>query len=958
MLKLVKFIVLILMHIFFLGVIFYCFWPISTWYLNHRPILGVDFYHTATWIKFFKENLHFIQQNYVDFWYGGTQILSYPIINWFRVFAIVAHILPVHTAIKLTSLGVFFLSIIFVYLGTHRLSGNPFVAVTLAILVMFSSNMYGSLTWGGSLPYFANQLFFPLILWLMACFLESGSRRWYYFGILALGFAITGHIGNASAFFLPSVLTLILFGQRNKPVGIITRLKEVFVYIIILDVLVYRYIGQFWLILINIISTLLSGLSLIKVPSFSHTSSTTLVEPSAVSNINQQIAQFYRNSFYKVFTDTNQLLLVGLGIAIVIFLIAFTVSRRKTDVLGFIAWTIVCVYSVLHVYLNANGISFLSQGWYRAFWQFPVTLAFLIASFVGSALKGIRPHGKVAHIGFFTICSVIAITAGIVSVTNHDSQKTIAIVENQSSPSSAYPEALNLFKSDAEFARLKNSLLPSWMSANEKNYRFFSDDAQVIVWWNALFDIPQARGYLDAPGNTNQHHLLDQAIAGNGLMVNYKYDENIAHNMALYYLDWYAIKYFEGGHVSQSPNKTPSTYLKDAIAQTADVETKGVTFVVGTKSGKPEIHDDVSQFLKYYRFKDEITSPIVTISNAPTLACFCDFPAYESLVKILSMHNIHSRMLVSLYIPESIDSYSLELMKKFDVVLLSNYKYNNRNKTFSLLKNYLEQGGKLLFDTGGEVKESESKNLPEWFPFRQSERKGLGREWNLDFEARDETFQDVDVPAFAPPLFDKNEWSFSFPLNSVKPESVVLLKQNSKPLLIRSKVGLGTLYWSGMNLVYHIQYYTNLPESNLFMRILTALVPLELHDYTQANPNFEGSNVINIKSPSSGRGILIKRQMFDDWSAIVKGQRLKLIKSGPSFPGFIYIPLDNKGSVEGQIRYEGNKEHYIYWILTAVMGLLLFDLSILNGSLLMKQLRKLYGFFRKKTASWWEKEGE
>lgn len=953
--KIVKILGLVLLHIIFIGVILFSFWPIASWYLNHQPILGVDFYHTATWIRFFKDNLHLIQHSYLDFWYAGIHIISFQVINWYRVYSLVAQFLPLIFSIKVTSLAAFFLMLVFVYLGTFRLSRNPFVALALAILVTYSSNMYGSLTWGGSIPYFANQLFFPLLLWVYASFLESGNKRWYYFGILALGFAVAGHVANAAAFGLPASLILILLGKRKSSTRIKTRIKEAFILIVGMELLVNRFIGQFWLMLISLFSNLLSVFKFIKLPAVGPIS-TSQIESSQISA--DPIAEFYRNIFYKVFTNTNSWLLVGLGVAVGLFIVAVIISRRRREALSVIAWATICLYSVLHVYLNANGISFLAQGWYRAFWQFPVTLAFLIASLVGVTHTLIGTYGRVFKIGIFSVWTVLAVTAGVAAVVDRQAEKTILTLEKESSPSSAFPEALGLIKSDADLEKLKKTLLPPWIESKDKNYRIFHSDAQVIVWWNAMFDVPQVRGYLDAPGNPNQHHLLEQAVAGGGLVENYKYPEDIARNMALYYIDWYAVKYGEGGHLSQSPNKPPSTYLDDVIAQHTEVETHGAYILYETKSGKPEIHDEVPQYLKYYRFKDEITSPIVTVSNAPSLACFCDYPAYESLVKILSMHGVHSRKLVSLYIPEAIDSFSETEIKNFDTVLLSNYSYKNRNNTFKLLGEYLKSGGKLVFDTGGEVKESESKSLPEWFPFKTTERGGLGVEWNLEVDTESEIFRDVNIEGFGPPVFDQSEWNFSYPVGDLKPVAQILLKQNDKPLLTKSAVGDGTLYWSGMNIVYHTQYYTNVPESLLFINILTSLVPIEEQEYTEVKPTYRGSNVIDMKSQTSGHGILIKRQMYDTWSAKVKGQQAKIIKAGPSYPGFMYIPLQTKGPIEARVAYIGYYRIYILWFVSVITTVILLDLAILNGALLTKYLRMLIRRFSKRTAVWWAKEEE
>ena len=231
--------------------------------------------------------------------------------------------------------------------------------------------------------------------------------------------------------------------------------------------------------------------------------------------------------------------------------------------------------------------------------------------------------------------------------------------------------------------------------------------------------------------------------------------------MALYYLDWYSIKYLEGGRLSKSPNKGPSRYLKDSIDKTEEVVAKGAYILYATKSGKPEVWEDVPQTLNYYKFKDEIISPIISGTNAKTALCICSWPAYESLLKVLSINNINSRRLITTYLEDAkIDSLSSRDLKNFDIVILTDYKYKNRNKAFNLLKRYIEDGGAVLIDTGGEVRESKAENLPEIFPFGALTRKGLGKAWELS-NLSSELVKDVNVENFSPLIFDKFEWNFS-----------------------------------------------------------------------------------------------------------------------------------------------------------------------------------------------------
>lgn len=947
--KIVKVFLSLFLHIAALGVIMWALWPIVSWYLNHRPILGVDFYNTATFARYFKNNFDFLPRSYLDFWYAGSPIDGYLVMNWYKVYALVSGLLPLLTAIKYTSIFSFGLLICFAYLGAYRLSKNHFLSALISLLIIYSPNMYGSLTWGGSLPYFANQLFLPAVLWLMASYLDTGNKRWYWLSILILGVAISGHIGNGGAFMLPMALILLLFGKRVVATSIWKRIKEVGVFLLLLSLIIYKYLTWFWGVLFGTLGTVFQGLPLLN-PSKTNTA----FFSQTVSDTGRAITEYIWDRFFTLFTDTNKLFYLLLGAVFILFILAVITGKNRRNALGVIAWFFLFVYAIAHVYVNARGISFVSQGWYRAFWHFPVVTGFFIASLAGFTYGALAARSKLLGAGVY---AVLALVAGIISIwlfINQATEQTISTIEHDSSISSAYPQVLDLVRSEEELRQLK--LYPTWMDVRDQNYRLYTSDAEVNVWWNALYDLPLVRGYLDPPGNISQHFLLAQAIGGDGLVKNYKYPEEIAKNMALYYIDWYAIRYAEGGHLSHSDNHPPSSYLKEAIADETTVETKGVYFLYQTESGKPEVYEDVPQYLYFYRFADEITSPIVTLSNAPTLLCLCDYPAYESLIKILSMHNLNSRSLVTAYWSEAVDRLTKKDLASFDLLVMSNYRYQNRLRAHELLKDYLKSGGKVFIDTGGETPDSQSNALPEWLPFSETKRKGLGNEWNFQKNQENEIVKNFDFTGFSPPVFDNNEWNLSYPVGKMDDQASVLLSQMDKPILISSTYGGGKVVWSGMNLGYHVQYYTNVEESKLYVNILKTMLPLSFKEYTATQTDFINAGSLKVQASEGGRGVLIKQQMYPAWKFTLNGRNVKGYTSGPSHPGFIYIPLGGEKSVDLSVAYIGEPRRYMETGISWFVGLLLIDLSLFGGHFISKRLEFVKQFIKKRTSRWWEKE--
>lgn len=940
------------LHVAALAVVFFAFAPIASWYYAHRPILGVDFFNTVTHVRLFAEELNLPMWAFRYFWFGGSPLYTDFSIGWYYPIALVAQFVPLLSAVKLSLLVSFFLFLVFTYLAAHRLSNHQFFSAAVTILVAFSPNLFGSLTWGGSLPYFANQLFYPLALWLLASYLETGKRRWFWGAALAVGLSILGHAKNAGAFILPSTAVVFLFGIRRNKLGFKRRVVELLVFIFAVILLSSRVSIPLFT---GVIGAALEGNIL---NPFGAAPSLQFGEAGGSVSGQSAVAVWERGQFGVLAADTNQWLFYLVGLALAVVLVALVADREKRRVVGILPWFLILAYGAFHVYANSHGFPFLQQGWYRAFWHFPVALALFVASLVGYSLSAFsrasKTLGRVASIALMVFCVALL---GVV-YRSQDWERTIEVVEAKSSPSSAYPEAINLVRDDAELKALEDDLTPAWLNPNDRNWRLYDSDAQVNVWWNGLFDMPLVRGYIDPPVGTDRMgniFLTDQAVGADGLVTNFDYPEDVARNMALYYIDWNALRYFEGGHVSISDNKAPSSYLADAIVEEAQAETIGLYRLYETESGKPEIQD-IPQYLHYYRFADELVSPVLSVSQASTLLCLCDWPAYESLTKVLSMQNINSQKLVTIYADRHADSFSPEELSSFDVIYMSGYTYRDQYRAFSRLTDYVTEGGKLIIDTGGEVREAESIDLPSLFPFAGTSRTGLGKVWDLD-SGGDALLKGVRLEFFSPPVFDGMDWKLSYPQGEVDPDARVLLRHQGHPIIVTREVGEGSLVWMGMNLAYHIHANTNMEEAKLFLRLLETLQPLEEHEYVPGTPEFVSSRLVRFHSDRGGRGLLFKEQFYPGWFARVNGKRRPAYSSGPAYPGYLYVPLAEDGPVTAEFEYWGRGRWYAEFIFTLALSFVILDL-VFGGRVVGNRTIGVGKRLLKRFSKWWEHEEE
>ena len=133
--------------------------------------------------------------------------------------------------IQIYVLASLFLLIVFSYLLYFHLSKSRTLAFLISLFVLYSVNIYGSFTWGGSLPFFATQFFLPLVLLLASKYLETQNSRWFFAAILTTGLGFFLHPLPIFAFVVPTVSILLFVclkvGKRNILSNLFERFRKI-----------------------------------------------------------------------------------------------------------------------------------------------------------------------------------------------------------------------------------------------------------------------------------------------------------------------------------------------------------------------------------------------------------------------------------------------------------------------------------------------------------------------------------------------------------------------------------------------------------------------------------------------------------------------------------------------------------------------------------------------------------
>ncbi|MBI3396890.1 hypothetical protein HY045_00275 [Candidatus Woesebacteria bacterium] len=937
--------ILILLHTTALIVVIYSFLPMAKWYFDNKPLWGVDFFYTASLVNVIKENIALPPAIWNYAWSTGwPMVSSFPILHYFLILPLTLFF-PIIISVKLwmmITLGLFFIGC---YACFYILSKNHGLSVVLTIAAIYSVGVYGTLMWGGSLPNHATQAFLPWTIFYTIRYLQKKSFSNILFSGFLSGLAILGHPQIAISYIFPSVLILLLFSFGE--IKLLQRIKAGIIFGVVAVVIgfpiLYSSVGSLRYFIVK--------------DSFKIASSTVKVD----MQLERDIKAFHSRQPLRMYIDTNTTIFILLGISLAGFLFA-AVLKRKSDVFtSVIPYIILAGYFAIYIWIFSFGISIFHGGWYRLFWATPLWLGLPVAALLfqfQDSIESLMQKYKYIVRGLFNVAIILVSIPLLIHYSSDIREKIIL----RSNPSSAFPDIINLYANN--FESLTNRLTPDWLDANRTDYRLYDADQTVNIWWSALYKMPLGRGYLDPPLKQTQGFTfwLDAALSFDSLTgkdqlaSSFNYPEDIGFNNTLYLLDWYSIKFIEG--VREGTTVTallPKELTKDYFIHDTLLDFNNEKYEKGNKT------------LRYFELKDDLTSPILTGTNAPTIGVFATDAGYETVVRAMGDANLNSKKVIPLKLGNYLDKVNENDLKGMDALILYDYSYYNKNASFKKIENYVNNGGKIFVDTGTEVGEANSEGpLPKIFPIDKTFRKSLGSSWDLSVDPSNIT-NGVDFTKFDPPIFDNGPWNISFPRSEsdTRPNSKVIVRNHGTPILISKQMGSGEVIWSGINFPYHTIRFHNSNEITLFANIISELVPLNKLPPPASVVSFESAQKRSVLT-SGATGVLFKEENYPGWSAGIGDKRVgnsisaKIWKAGPAYPGFMYVRIPKKYSGQNAIvtfNFSGVPLTWIFSVLSFTVAFIIAEKFLLRGLLFGRGMEIIKRKLHLNLVSWWGKEG-
>jgi hypothetical protein len=459
------------------------------------------------------------------------------------------------------------------------------------------------------------------------------------------------------------------------------------------------------------------------------------------------------------------------------------------------------------------------------------------------------------------------------------------------------------------------------IDSTETNFRIASPADNLSVWLNAVYDVPQTRGYAPGPQVTNpvwQFWLESTA-----------WNADASEKQRTFLFDWYAVKWIY----------VPAPY----IPITAGVLPKF--------NGHPDLYEVVpsrsggtSLTFSYLR-----PTPIALATNAPAILVIGQPENYQIVFRDLSYSGFDTAHAIPVQGGPYVDDYSAQELAQFDEVLIYGGGAHNSARAYDLLNGYVRSGGGLIVESSGSPLVG-GPGINEPVPITGATRQDVNGDWR--FKSASSPITDgIDFSSFGPPRYSGGPWTVSA-ASGVRSWAHTVLWSGAASVVVAGQLGQGRVVWSGLNLPFHIDSYASAEESR-FLTTAMAWASRSNNDMAAiSSAHKDGPQQMTISVDSNARGVLFKESWFDRWHAYVNGREVKVLPAGPGFM-YVLLPKDTRFPAAVQWRYEKSVVDWAGIVVSVATLIALVTWPRWRGP-----VRKSFGvWFDRRTRMWAEEDG-
>jgi len=796
----------------------------------------------------------------------------------------------------------------FSYLLFFEVSGSWLVAMGLMVPMVMSKGLHAALTVAGIVTSSISQMFLPAQLYFAARFYYRGGKK----NLVAAG--VMGALGIYMHGLTMSFFGLLLTGLF---ILLATKGKE--------KLISRRTVRNAALFSLTVLTV--GGLAFW--PAFFHSFTGGAQSAMALGNVSEI------RPYLEMWGDIAGMIDVrvwwGLGIGAVVGLVAWVMNRRqkkaglKRDRLtaylvlaGFISlWWLSYFYGV-----NPYFFFFFPL---RIFWVIPVIGLLLAAALLRPLSIKLDWKKLLVQLVVFGVLASGAL--GLV-------------------------QGLDIRGWKAEFkewqpvdlvaeAEEKVAMISQLVDLDDWNQRLWTLDSGLNLQWSLVSNTPLTDGYFHFA--TKQSALWEgwaHGVLSSGGWESQAIPREIIKKQAKFFIDWYGIKFLTG-----SERKT------DFFAISGYFKQKNNPLVGKRISWDEKNLPDDAKGRMVLEIKDEFTSGVMEPVGVTVVGFIGSDGGYRSFLLNLATLGINTSRLVVVRLGGTMSALDNKALAFLDGVVINEQRKGLLDGLgWARLKKFVEEGGKVWIETGGNSIMRAKRSLPAVFPLKRTEFGGLGREWQLTGELAEV----VKVESLSPLEFGDDVWQISYAEeDQLREDARVLLAQEGKPIAVERELGQGKVLWSGLNWFYRQEAYRKdglnevVPVRIFIERLFGDLEEMSIG----AVREFVGPGEARLRGWGLS-GVVYKYTKWPGWTAYVeadgKKEKLKIYTAGPELM-YVAVPEEMRDKqAEVGFEYKGSAIDWLSLGITmAAIGVVGVYLAT-GRVVLLKQIKKRFKMKAKK----------
>lgn len=446
------------------------------------------------------------------------------------------------------------------------------------------------------------------------------------------------------------------------------------------------------------------------------------------------------------------------------------------------------------------------------------------------------------------------------------------------------------------------------------NYRMDGLDYTVFAWWNTVSQNPRYAGWYPALKGLklDWSGLVSAGEQGRLGAAGSNDNSESAKNQTLFFFDWYGIRYLQ--------SKTGETMLGLSLASYLE--------------SPPLIQDKkTSGNLTYYSLDPNIIGPIYAPSFAATMAIVAPQKNYDNLIRTLSYTKFSANRLIPIYLGSNLASLKKEELLNYDSLFLYGYKRSLLSLgAWSLISDYVKNGGNLIIETGQKVGETEGSALPEVFPVSKTIQEVINSPWSAELE-EGILMERVDQKDFKPLSYNYLPFSISAAKrNSLRTWARPVVIQDENIVVAYGEYGKGKVFWSGLNLPFHAVDTRNVSEAKVLENVLNWFFPQVPPAPNNYSVEKRKPEEIVVRGKQA-KGVLIKENYDSGWEAKLNGSKTKIYKAGLFL---MYVPVKDGGDFELRLEYTGKLINWFLFFLTVISLVIIGTYLVFSVNLFKK----------------------